>query len=53
MTEEYWVEEELSALHTCLTDDEFTEEEANAIVERVRNGENIDDIVVEYRPSYR
>ena len=43
---------EAEATHSALMDDGFTEKEADEIVERILNGEDVNEVVLEYRPEY-
>lgn len=52
MTERDFQLEELAALETCLEDDEFSPEEIEAILQRVKEGEDVNVVVLDYRPWY-
>lgn len=48
MTERDWMILELEALETCLEDDGFAPDEIEEILLRVKAGEDVNDIVLEY-----
>lgn len=52
MTERDFQVLELEALETCLEDDGFSAEEIEEILQRVKAGEDVEDVMPDFREGY-